>query len=171
MGSCQSRLHRHKAGGGQEQAVGRAVIRKTAHRFPSGLSRWEQQLTATRASPPPLPLSTGFSPVGAATGSYTLRCAQCQPFAWGKAPSGVRGSGARWVAVSRGSTGTRPAEAQHCAANARNTLLSLSTGLIPEQQLVASQKTNALWLFLVSNFHLPFSILHFPFPQALRTKN
>ena len=146
----------------------RYTARIAFHRvYPGGSNNW--QLLAHLL--PPLSLSTGLIPVGATTGSYTLRCAQCQPFAWGKAPSGVRGSGARWVAVSRGSTGTRPAEAQHCAANARNTLLSLSTGLIPEQQLVASQKTNALWLFLVSNFHLPFSILHFPFPQALRTKN
>ena len=80
MGSCQSWLHRHKAGGGPEEpkglsfkVLGRAEMRTTAHRFPPGSSRWEQQLAATRASPPPLSLSTWFIPVGAATGSYPLR--------------------------------------------------------------------------------------------------
>ncbi len=52
-------------------------------------------------------------------------------FRLGQSPKRRVGEGARWVAANRGSTGTRPAEAQHCAANARNTLLSLSTGFTP----------------------------------------
>ena len=64
-------------------------MRTTAHRFPPGLSRWEQQLAATRFD---APLSNSF--------------------AWGFAPSGMTGGGALWVAANRGSTGTRPAEAQ-----------------------------------------------------------
>ena len=89
------------------------------------------QLAATRASPPPLPLSTGFIPVGATTGSYPPRRSALQFLRLGLCPKRNEGRGARCVAASHGSTGTRPAEAQHCASNARNTLLPLSTGFTP----------------------------------------
>ena len=50
-------------------------MRTTSHRFPPGSSRWEHNWQLPAHSPPPLSLSTGFIPVGAATGSYTIRLA------------------------------------------------------------------------------------------------
>ena len=70
MGSCQSWLHRHKAGGGP-------TLRRECPKYspiafhrvhPGGSNNW--QLPAHLL--PPLSLSTGFSPVGATTDSYTL---------------------------------------------------------------------------------------------------
>ena len=93
MGSCQSWLHRHKAGGGpgidlRLKALARAEIRGTAHRFPPGSPRWEQQLAATRFAALNASLSLGAKPQ--------------EESRWGR----------DGVAASRGSTGTRPAEAQ-----------------------------------------------------------
>ena len=100
-------------------------------RFPPGLSLWEQQLAATRASPTTPIAFHRVHPGGSTTGSYSPRRSALQFLRLGLCPKRDEGRGARWVAASRGSTGTRPAEAQHCASNARNTLLPLSTGFTP----------------------------------------
>ena len=62
-------------------------MRRTVHGFPPGLSRWKQQLAATRFGELP------------------------RAFRLGRSPKRRVGRG-RLVAASRGSTGTRPVEAQ-----------------------------------------------------------
>ena len=88
MQSARPRIafHRVYPGGGSNWQLQATLHR--ALRLPPGLSRWGQQLTAT-----------SFAALNA---SLSL----------GAKPQAESREGARWVAASRGSTGTRPAEAQ-----------------------------------------------------------
>jgi hypothetical protein len=116
--SCQSWLHRHKADGGPEEpeglsfkVLGRAEMRTTSHGFPPGSPRWKHNWQLP-SHPPTIPIAFHrVHPGGSNNWQLPLDAPRSNPFAWGFAPSGMRGGGVP-VAASHGSTGTRPMEAQ-----------------------------------------------------------
>ena len=77
--------------------------------------------------------------MGATIGSYLALLNASNYICWGFAPTKKKIGSARSVAASRGSTGTRPMEAQHCD-NLRCTSARLrpSTGLVPVGAAIGS---------------------------------